>query len=190
MPLSFHAVASFALALVVGGVDYLTSFERSFLVFYLFPIAWGAWFIGRSYGIFISVSCFALWLVGDMAAGESASHTEVIRWNAVVGLAAFLIVVWILTSLHRLLAELESRVARRTMALSQEMTERARLEREVLEVSEREQSRIGRDLHDGLGQHLTGAALTCQLLEPAARRAARRRGWKRRRSGTPDRGGD
>src|SRR3954451_25104427 len=33
-----------------------------------------------------------------------------------------------------------------------------RLERRILEVTEAEQGRIGRDLHDGLGQHLTGVA--------------------------------
>ena len=37
-----------------------------------------------------------------------------------------------------------------------DITERKRLEKEVLEISEREQSRIGQDLHDGLCQHLAG----------------------------------
>ena len=39
------------------------------------------------------------------------------------------------------------------------ITERRRLEREILEVSSRERQTIGRDLHDGLGQELTGVAL-------------------------------
>ena len=72
MPSYFHAIASVALVLVVGTVDYLTGFERSFLVFYLVPIAWGAWFLGRSYGILISIISFAFWLFGDLAARESA----------------------------------------------------------------------------------------------------------------------
>jgi signal transduction histidine kinase len=38
----------------------------------------------------------------------------------------------------------------------QDITERRRLEKEILEISEREQSRIGQDLHDGLCQHLAG----------------------------------
>jgi len=38
----------------------------------------------------------------------------------------------------------------------QDITERKELEREILEISEREQSRIGQDLHDGLCQHLAG----------------------------------
>jgi len=39
------------------------------------------------------------------------------------------------------------------------ITERRRLEREILEVAARERQTIGRDLHDGLGQELTGVAL-------------------------------
>ena len=38
-------------------------------------------------------------------------------------------------------------------------TERKRLEREILDVSSRERHAIGRDLHDGLGQELTGVSL-------------------------------
>ncbi|MBS0613540.1 MAG: PAS domain-containing protein [Proteobacteria bacterium] len=40
-----------------------------------------------------------------------------------------------------------------------DITERLRMEREVLEISAREQERIGQDLHDGLGQELTGVSL-------------------------------
>ena len=45
------------------------------------------------------------------------------------------------------------------LAVMQDVTERQSLEREILEVSNREQQRIGSDLHDGLGQELTGVAL-------------------------------
>jgi PAS domain S-box-containing protein len=38
----------------------------------------------------------------------------------------------------------------------QDITERKELEKEILAISEREQSRIGQDLHDGLCQHLAG----------------------------------
>jgi PAS domain S-box-containing protein len=44
--------------------------------------------------------------------------------------------------------------------------ETARLERQLVEATEREQRRIGRDLHDGLGQHLTALEMmTHALLE-------------------------
>jgi len=47
----------------------------------------------------------------------------------------------------------------------QQEKEHIELERQVLEISERERRRIGQDLHDGLGQHLTGIELMVQSLE-------------------------
>jgi PAS domain S-box-containing protein len=66
---------------------------------------------------------------------------------------------------------LEQRVAERTNdlrnaveALEKEILNRQRLEREILVISEREQYRMGQDLHDVLGQELAGIAMTSQLL--------------------------
>ena len=47
---------------------------------------------------------------------------------------------------------------------SRDITERRRLEREILEVSGREQRRLGQDLHDGMGQILVGARLHAAAL--------------------------
>ena len=46
-----------------------------------------------------------------------------------------------------------------------DISERKRLERTILETSENERRRIGQDLHDGLGQHLTGVAFMAKVLE-------------------------
>ena len=46
-----------------------------------------------------------------------------------------------------------------------DITERRHLETTILEVSGREQRRIGQDLHDGLGQHLTGIAFMSKVQE-------------------------
>ncbi|HXS23193.1 MAG TPA: PAS domain S-box protein, partial [Gemmatimonadales bacterium] len=46
-----------------------------------------------------------------------------------------------------------------------DITERKRMEKAILEISAREQRKIGRDLHDGLGQHLTGIAFMSKVLE-------------------------
>jgi two-component system, LuxR family, sensor kinase FixL len=46
-----------------------------------------------------------------------------------------------------------------------DITERKRLEKEILETSDREQRRIGQDLHDGLCQQLAGIELMSQVLE-------------------------
>lgn len=46
-----------------------------------------------------------------------------------------------------------------------DITERKRLEREIQEVSEQEKRRIGQDLHDGLGQYLTGISFMAKVLQ-------------------------
>ncbi|HZP60091.1 MAG TPA: response regulator [Opitutaceae bacterium] len=70
-----------------------------------------------------------------------------------------------------LLDLLPSVVKRAILAIEQNRTlvamqkERQRLEKELLEVSERERHRIGEDLHDGLGQQLTAIELLCTTLK-------------------------
>ena len=68
--------------------------------------------------------------------------------------------------------ELELRVERRTadlkaanQKLQNVIEERKRLENELLEIAENERRRIGFDLHDDLGQKLTGMALMMKGLE-------------------------
>ena len=63
-----------------------------------------------------------------------------------------------------LAAKLEQRVSERTAALKQQIQERERLKDQLIEVSEREQRRIGHDLHDGLCQQLMGTALVCSTV--------------------------
>jgi PAS domain S-box-containing protein len=49
--------------------------------------------------------------------------------------------------------------------VSVDITERRQLERQLLEISDREQARIGQDLHDGLCQLLVSATFDCNMLE-------------------------
>ncbi len=46
-----------------------------------------------------------------------------------------------------------------------DISERKHLEKTILEISETERRRIAQDLHDGLGQHLTGVAFMGKVLE-------------------------
>jgi PAS domain S-box-containing protein len=61
----------------------------------------------------------------------------------------------------------EVRLAERRLftGFIRDITERKRLEKEILEISEREKRRIGHDLHDGLCQHLAGVEMMSQVLE-------------------------
>ncbi len=46
-----------------------------------------------------------------------------------------------------------------------DISERKRLEKRIVEIGEVERRRIGQDLHDGLGQHLTGVAFMGKVLQ-------------------------
>jgi PAS domain S-box-containing protein len=54
--------------------------------------------------------------------------------------------------------------ARHVIATGIDITERKRLESAILEIGAQEQRRIAQDLHDGLGQHLTGIAFLSKVL--------------------------
>jgi signal transduction histidine kinase len=160
----FLMLAGLGFLMLVGAIDYLTGFELFFSVFYLLGIGLATWYLGRWHGLVLSVLSVAVWIAGDLAAGAHYSSPFIPIWNSTILLTFYFIVVWLLASLRSLHKGLEDRVRQRTLALTQEMAERERLEKEILEVSEREQRRIGRDLHDGLCQHLTGTALAGQVL--------------------------
>ncbi len=57
-----------------------------------------------------------------------------------------------------------SGAVRRIAGVAEDITERRRLESELLEVTDREQQRLGHDLHDGLGQELTALEMKSVLL--------------------------
>jgi PAS domain S-box-containing protein len=58
----------------------------------------------------------------------------------------------------------ENGEAERFLGVSFDITRRKELEHEVLEITAREQQRIGQELHDGVGQEITGLGLMAQSL--------------------------
>jgi PAS domain S-box-containing protein len=58
-----------------------------------------------------------------------------------------------------LAAPIEHNGARKSLVVVEDISERKRLEQEITEAASRERRRLGSDLHDGLGQELTGISL-------------------------------
>jgi len=162
---AFAATVSVVLVIAIGMVDYLTGYVLVFSAFYLLPVSLAAWYVGGGFGAAISVMSVAAWLTGDVAAGVKYPNLFVPVWNGTIALTVYFVVVKALVSLRKLQKELEERVRQRTVALANEMEERTRLEKELLEISERGQRQIGHDLHDSLGQHLTATAFASQVLQ-------------------------
>ncbi len=132
------------LTLFIGYIDYITGYEISLFVFYAIPILFALWFSDKQISIFIALLCAIVWWWADEKAGHPYLVNVIQIYNMVVRLIFFLFVV---SGGSALKAQFE--LLERTQ----------RLEREIIKISEREQQRIGQDLHDGLCQYL--AAISC-----------------------------
>lgn len=158
------AAATFVLVIVIGLFDFLTGYEISLFLIYCLPVILSTAALGWRWGIATSVLSVAMATGTDIAAGAHYSHPAIPIWKSVFALSTYLIYVWLFDTVQTLQREMQERVRQRTAALQSEIAERERLEQTLLEISERERGNIGRELHDNLGQHLTGTAFAGQVL--------------------------
>jgi PAS domain S-box-containing protein len=95
-------------------------------------------------------------IMGRLKRGESVEHYETVRRRKDGRLIDVSVTI---SPIHNAAGEVigASKVAR-------DITERKRLQKEILEISDREQRRIGQDLHDGLCQELAGIELMSQAV--------------------------
>jgi signal transduction histidine kinase len=157
-------LACLIVALLIGYLDYLSGSEITLSVIYAVPIAVAAWFVGAWAGVALSLLSVVLWLASDALLGLHLAGLYVWLINGMMRLLFYYFLVFVLERLKQSQGELEARVEDRVAALARERAERERLEHDMLEISEREQRRLGQDLHDGLCQHLTGTALAGHVL--------------------------
>ena len=173
-------VVCLLLVAFIGWLDYVSGFENSLLIFYLAPIAIGTWFLGIWFGIAVAILCVIATVLADLAAGVP----RVPVWNCGTAFVAYLVFIFLLRRWHSLLNEMHLRVKERTADLQRELARRQQLEKEIAVVAEEERSRVGRELHDSLGQHLAGTGLLAEtianqlekensFIQPTARKVVR-----------------
>jgi signal transduction histidine kinase len=163
LPRKKVAAPAFLALSVIGLVDYAAGDQISLAGAYAIPVLLAAWFADPETAFLLSIYSMGLWIVAQAPPGGYANWW-IPAVNGVLRLLFYACLVVIVASLARLHRSLESLALKRALLLSRETSERRRLAHEVLEVAEREQLRIGQDLHDGLCQHLTGTALAGQVL--------------------------
>ena len=103
----------------VGLLDYITGVEASLSVIYLLAIGAAAWFVGRGFAILVSILSVAVSLCADLAGGAHFSRPLIPVWNAITLTLFYLVVVWLITTLHSLQRDVEARVRQHTATLKE-----------------------------------------------------------------------
>ena len=150
-------IQALALAAFIVFIDYITGYEVTVLPFYAIPILFIVWFGNRDLAVIISVlSALASWWA-DAASGHLYSHEWVRVWDTIVRLMFFCLVVFAGSAFKQRRDATRARI---------ELLERSQqLEQQIISISEREQQRIGRDLHDGVCQFLSAIGFTAAMLK-------------------------
>lgn len=165
---TFSTCVVVSLTFLVGWLYYLTEGVVSLQLFYLVPLVLAVSWLGLAGGISIALLSGLLRLVGDMGNADAHFFTAAnllrISSNRFNSLLLHLVVALMIHELILFSRQLEQRVQARTTALRQAVQARERLQNSLFEVSRRERSAIGRDIHDGLGQHLTATAMAANIL--------------------------
>ena len=160
-----RAVAIVAVVIAaVAWIDYITGPRISFALFYLSPIALSLIWLGWRWACLAAVGSVVVRVLGDLASGGYDAPPLTVFWNRLVEFSFYLIVIRILDSLVQLHRQLDRRVKERTAELEQAIAARDELQNKLFEVSRRERSTIGHELHDGLGQHLTAISFAANHL--------------------------
>lgn len=149
---------------LIGVLDYVTGPYASTSFFYLIPVILVAHYGGLRGGGLAAFCAMSAWLAADLLSPAFYGQRFIPYWNAFMRLGVFLVTAGLVSTMRALNASLGKRVRERTAALEAEVRERQQLEKRILEISDREQARIGQDLHDGLCQHLVSTAFSANDL--------------------------
>ena len=150
-PRTWIFVEAASLLIPIAIYDYSTGYEVSLSILYCVPIILAAWYCDKKSGLLMALMAGITWWWADVQAGHPYLQSWLEGWEVFVR-CGFFIITAIGTS-----AVKEQRDASASRIALLEYTQR--LEREIIGISEREQERIGQDLHDGICQIL--AALSC-----------------------------
>lgn len=137
----------------------------------LIPLVLAVSWLGLGWGVAVSFLVTALRVLSDLATAwinpdyylADANLTRVVS-NRISSALMLLCITFLIHELIMLSRQLEERVQARTDALRQANAAREKLQHRLLEAGVRERAAIGRDLHDGLGQHLTATAMAASIL--------------------------
>jgi signal transduction histidine kinase len=148
---------SVALLFAISWLDLATGHQVSLVLFYTAPIVFAVWLCDSKTAFVIAGLAGVLWSWADLVLGHSYSSGTVQAWEIAIRFAFFFLV-----ALAGIATREQQRASNARISL---LEQTRRLEKQIIEVSEYEQQRIGRDLHDGLCQYLAGVGCAVRSLK-------------------------
>lgn len=143
------------LTLMMGWLDDVTGWEVSLFIFYAVPIVIAVWWDGIGAGLIITGLAGAAWWIANRDTHPYETQLGY-TWALFNREFYFGVVVFAVMAARK---KQDADSARIEM-----LEERRQLEADIVSVSEHEQQRIGRDLHDGLCQHLAAIGCAARVL--------------------------
>lgn len=158
------------LILCIGALSFVVNPLFSSSLLYLIPILMITHRTGFRAGFVAATTAALIWFTADLCVDYKSSNkiyenSFIPYWNVFMRWGSFLVALTLVSAVGFLNRDLESRVEQRTAELEKKIREKNELEKTILEISDREQIRIGQDLHDGLSQQLVSAAFSANLLK-------------------------
>jgi len=142
---------------VIAIVDDVTGYEVSIYPFYALPVLLLVWYDRISLALGLAAASTIIWWVIDKHDGHVYPAEWLQYWEALVRFLVYSLVIFAAWTFRRQRDAMRARLA---------LLERSRrLEAEIISISDREQERIGRDLHDGVCQYLAAIALNASMLK-------------------------
>jgi len=136
---------------LVAWVDAITPYRFTMFVFYAAPIFIIAYRFDQNPGLLAAAGCDAIQWYANLATQPYGNDWQTTVWSLLTRLTALSFVAICGASISRFHEETRRRL--------QALEHAQKLEHEIVRVGDREQMRIGQDLHDGVCQSL--AALDC-----------------------------
>jgi signal transduction histidine kinase len=135
----------------IAWLDLATGHQISLVLFYCVPIIFAVWLCDNKSAFAVAGLAGVLWSWADILLGYAYSSAAVRAWEIAIRFVFFFLI-----ALSGIATKERHRASVARIRLLEHLR---RLEQQIIEVSEYEQQRIGRDLHDGLCQYL--AAVGC-----------------------------
>jgi K+-sensing histidine kinase KdpD len=101
------AILSLGVLLLVSYVDYATSDQFLFFVFYFIPVALCAWHLGRPAGLGMAFLSGIAWWLADRLGGHHYSSEFFSYWNGSICFVAFAVIGLVVAQLKRTLDKRE-----------------------------------------------------------------------------------